>query len=119
MVSGVEALVAEKLLLCYAPLIGEVAFDDLVPAQLCGRIWCVWFVRVVGPEPFLEALCDGESKVSCNGRVFGVFRELSDESVSPICSRVTEVQTAYCFGLDAFRAGGIRGAVFVFPNANR
>jgi hypothetical protein len=56
MVSGVESLVAEKLLLCYAPLIGEVAFDDLVPDQLCGRIWCVWFVRVVGPEPFRDDL---------------------------------------------------------------
>jgi hypothetical protein len=33
MVSGVESLVAEKLLLCYAPLLWQVAFDDLVPAQ--------------------------------------------------------------------------------------
>jgi hypothetical protein len=105
-------------MLCYAPLIGEVAFEDLVPAQLYGRIWCVWCVRVVGPEPSLDALYDGASKVSCSGCVFEVFRELSDELVSPICSRVTEVQMAYCFGLDAFRAGGIRGAVFVFPNAN-
>jgi hypothetical protein len=79
-------MVAEKLLLCYAPRIGEVAFDDLVPAQLCVRIWCVWCVRVVGPESFLDALYDGASKVSCSGRVFEVFRELSDELVSAICS---------------------------------
>jgi hypothetical protein len=56
MVSVVESFVAEKLLLSYAPLLGEVAFDDLVPAQLCGRIWCVWCVGVVGPEPFLDNL---------------------------------------------------------------
>ena len=86
---------------------------------MCGRIGCVWFVRVVGQEPFLDALYYGASKVSCRGRVFEVFRELSPELVSPICSRVTEVQMAYCFGLYAFRAGGIRGAVFVFPNADR
>jgi hypothetical protein len=77
----------------------EIAFDDLVPAQLCGRIWCVWCVRVVGPEPFLDALYDGASKISCSGRVLEVFRELCDELLSPICSRVTEVQMAYCFGL--------------------
>jgi hypothetical protein len=100
-------LVAEKLLLCYAPLLGEIAFDDLVPAQLCGRNWCV---RVVVPQ---HTLYDGASKVSCSGRVLEVFRELSDELVSPICSRVTEALMAYCFGLDAFRAGGIRA------NANR
>jgi hypothetical protein len=99
-----------------APLLGEITFDNLVPAQLCGRIWCVWCVRVVGLEPFLDALYDGASKVSCSGRVLEVFRELGDELVSPICSRVTEVQMAYCFGLDAFRACGIRGAVIVFPN---
>jgi hypothetical protein len=90
-VFGVESLAAEKLLLCYAPFLGEMAY--LVPAQLCGRIWCVWCVRVVGPEPFLNALYDGgASKVSCSGRVFEAFRELGDELVSPICSRVTEVQ---------------------------
>jgi hypothetical protein len=44
-----ESLVAEKLRLCYAPLIREAAFDDLVPAQLCGGIWYIGFVRVVGP----------------------------------------------------------------------
>jgi hypothetical protein len=109
----------KKLLLCYAPFLGEIAFDDLVPAQLCGRIWCVWCVRVVGPEPFLDAFYDGVSKVSCSGRVLEVFRELGDELVSPLCSRVTEVQMAYCFGLDASRACSIRGAVLVFPNANR
>jgi hypothetical protein len=54
-------LVVEKLRLCYAPLIGEVACDGLVPAQLCGRIWFVWLVRVVGPEPFLDALYDDAS----------------------------------------------------------
>ena len=118
-VFGVESLVAEKLLLSYAPFLGEIAFDDLVPAQLCVRIWCVWCVRVVGPEPFLDALYDGASKVSCSGRVLEVFRELGDELVSPLCSRATEVQMAYCFGLDAFRACGIRGAVLVFSNANR
>ncbi len=69
--------------------------------------------------PFLDALYNGASKVSCSGRVFEVFRELSAELVSPICSRVTEVQMAYCFGLYAFRAGGIRCAVCVFPNADQ
>jgi hypothetical protein len=58
----------------------------------------VCFVRVVGPEPFLDALnYDDVSKVGCSGCVFEVFRKLVDELVTPICSRVAEVQITYCF----------------------
>ncbi len=68
-VSGVESLVAKKLLLGYASLRGEIAFDALVPAQLCGRICLVCFVRVFVPKPFLDALYDGASEISCSGCV--------------------------------------------------
>jgi hypothetical protein len=33
-VFGVESLVAEKLLLCYAPFLGEIAFDDFNQATM-------------------------------------------------------------------------------------
>jgi hypothetical protein len=65
------------------------SFDDLEPAQLGGRIW---FIRVVGQEPFLDALYNGASKVGCSGCVFEVFRKLSQELVPPVCPRVAEVQ---------------------------
>jgi hypothetical protein len=79
-----------------------VVGDDLEPAHLGGRIWFIGFLRVVGQEPFLDALYDDASKIGCSGYVFEVFRKLIDELVASICSRVAEVQVVRCFELNAF-----------------
>jgi hypothetical protein len=61
---------------------------DVVAAQLGGRIKFIWFVRVVGQEPFLDV-----TEVGCSGCVFEVFRNLSYELVTPRCPRVAEVRS--------------------------
>jgi hypothetical protein len=90
-------------------MLWQVAFDDLEPAQLGGRIrflGLLGFVRVgvragVGQEPFLDAIYNGASKVGYSGCVFEVLRKLSDELVTPKCPRVValEVQVRYDLGL--------------------
>jgi hypothetical protein len=78
----------------------------------------IWFICVVGQEPFLNALYNGASKVGCSGFIFEVLRKLSDELVTPSCSRVAEVQVGYSSGFNALRAGISRSAASAFPNAN-
>jgi hypothetical protein len=104
-VSCVKTLSSKEKRLYYAPMLWQVAFDDLEPAQLGGRIRLLGFlgfVRVgvragVGQEPFLDAIYNGASKVGYSGCVF----EVSDELVTPSCPRVValEVQVRYGLGL--------------------
>ena len=85
-----------------------------------GRICVIWFVRVAGQEPVLDALLYNEtSEIGCSGRVFGVLRKPSDELVTPSCPRVAEVQVRYGLGFNALRAGISRSAPLLFQNADR
>jgi hypothetical protein len=67
---------------------------------------------------FWIPLLNVASKVGCSGCVFEVLRELSDELVTPSCSRVVEVKVRYGLGLTALPAGISRSAVSAFSNAN-
>jgi hypothetical protein len=63
------SLAPEETLLQSVPLVWNVAFEDLKPADLVCRIRAFRIVRVASEKPILDTLYDYVAHVVCSGGI--------------------------------------------------
>jgi DNA-directed RNA polymerase subunit RPC12/RpoP len=84
----------------YIPLLWNVSFEDLEPADLNERIWIIGVVLVACQKPVLDALHKNDAAaVGCSGCVHKLLLKLRDELVEPRCTGLAEVKVKYGLGL--------------------